>query len=103
MFLDISYQWLNEIIFCLRNTSSTKKHILTRKMLLETARDKDGGAHVDKKLNDVPEYVLSKIGVELGDFGNGKKSTTKNYHFLMLRQLAYEILNSPDIPHFLEE
>ena len=92
--------WLDEIIFCIQGQDSRKRKILTRKMLIETARDKDGGAHLDKTLQNVSEYVLSKEGVVLGEY-NGKQLTTKNYHFYMLRQLAFEILHSPDIVGFL--
>lgn len=89
-------EWMNEIIFCATPDDSRKRHILTRQMLIITARDKDGGAHVDSELNNVSEYILSKLGVTLGGMST-RKITTANYHMFMLRQLGYEILNSPDL------
>jgi hypothetical protein len=91
--------WLNEIIFCaIPDDKNTKRHILTRERLIKIVRDKDGGAHVDKHLDDV-KYLLSKRGISIAEYPH-KKITTKNHHLCMLRKLGYEILNSPDITEF---
>lgn len=96
-------EWLDEIIFCAipDESKSRKRHILTRKMLIKTVRDKDGGAHVDKQLQEVPEYFLSKQGITIGKYPH-KTISTKDYNLWALRKLGYEILNSPDISKFVK-
>ena len=91
-------QWENEIIFCLSD-KDRGEHILTREKLIKSARDQDGGAHYDIKL-DVISYYKSKYG-EVLYRRNGADVTTGNFHLIMLRQLGYEILNSPSIMDYI--
>ena len=73
---------------------------LTRKNIILTAADRDGGAHVDVRLT--PEYeALSREGAA-GTFTvqrNGAVTVTPitDAHFVCLRQMGYEVLNSPDL------
>lgn len=83
--------WLKEIIFGVTDDHH-KLHSLTRKKLIDSARDQDGGGHYDIKLK-VMSYVKSKGGELLAEL-NGKDITTKDFHLVMLRQLGYEVLNS---------
>jgi hypothetical protein len=84
--------WLNEIIYSISDTDH-ENYTLTRKNLIESARDQDGGSHFDITLR-IMGYYKSKYGEKLAEI-DGKDITTKNYHLIMLRQLGYEILNSP--------
>lgn len=73
---------------------------LTRKALILGAANKDGGAHVDKRLSD--EYEgLSRDGA-VGQFiysTDGKSGEIPSYeaHFVGIRQIAHELLNSTEL------
>lgn len=88
-------KWWNQIVMVLDG-----KHRLSRKNIALAASNKDGGAHVDKKLT--PEYeALAKDGAT-GFFVYSEGSykieiPNKNAHMVSLRQMAYEVLNSPDL------
>lgn len=76
---------------------------ITRKSLVLSAANKDGGAHVDKKLNKEYEE-LSKEGAA-GYFGYGDSSPlepTKDVHLVSLRQLGWELLNSPELLELID-
>jgi hypothetical protein len=76
---------------------------LTRKHLVLAAANKDGGAHVDKALDPIYDYVRLGSGLELEitlkpELGLPvQKASFKNIHFASLRQIAFEVLNSPAI------
>jgi hypothetical protein len=72
----------------------------TRKSLVLGAANKDGGAHVDTKLN--PEYEALMLTGERGWFHYSPTSDDRfqpvtNEHFLYIRQMGFELLNSPDL------
>lgn len=98
-YLDLS-DWLSEIIFAIPD-DKRQNHTLTRKELIDSARDQDGGGHFDVKL-DVISYCLSKYGQVLAK-DDDKEISTKNFHLIMLRQLGFEILNSQSIQDYLQE
>ena len=87
-------KWWNQVVMVL-----DAKHRMTRKMIVLSAANKDGGAHVDEKLT--PEYeALAKDGA----VGALVYESTDHYreeqigdaHLVSLRQMGYELLNSPD-------
>lgn len=69
---------------------------ISRKKLVLSAADKDGGAHVDKTLN--PEYEALTRGVWTVGY-TAKEVDVEfplpNSHLADLREMAYELLNSP--------
>lgn len=80
-------EWWNEIVW-MQGVS------LTRKQIILYAANKEGGAHVEEKPNKAIEelrkgltqIVSMKInGIEVG--------SPANYHFILLRQFAHELLN----------
>ncbi len=88
-------KWWNQIVWVLDN--STK---LTRKSIVLTAANKDGGAHVDKTLTR--EYKSLSSGGAAGSYsgttgGKRFKGEIKDAHLVSIRQMGYELLNSPDI------
>ena len=81
--------------------------VITRRTLVLSAANKDGGAHVDTALDAEYEELIKGMGVSLtfqdddektglpvGDF---LKSDLKYSHFAGLRQIAYEVLNTQAI------
>ena len=60
------------------------------------ASNKDGGAHVDKKLSK--EYGETAKSGFLGTITVGDTTIPiDNTHLTALRQIGYELLNSPEI------
>jgi hypothetical protein len=84
--------WWEEIVMA-------QNHRHSRKSVVLSAANEDGGAHVG--IAPKPETVELKEGV--GTFtkqiGGGVSITEEltDHHFPLLRQLGYEVLNSPEI------
>jgi hypothetical protein len=89
-------EWWEQVV------QKVNEHDITRKDLILVAADKDGGAHVDKNLT--PAYkALSADGAK-GSFGwsyrDGQvEMPIRGAHLCCIRQLGYEVLNSPKITH----
>jgi len=88
--------WRKEIIIELGDDGS-----LNRRDLVLAAANKDGGAHVDTALPLTYDKTRLGAGMELQiDFKTGPtrvKMPFENVHYASLRQVAYEVLNSPEI------
>lgn len=88
-------EWWEEPVYVLDGTTT-----ISRRQIAMTASNKDGGAHVDGKLT--PEYEALRAGLftferfpQAEGFESGPAFI--NVHLADLRQMAYEVLNSPDI------
>jgi tetratricopeptide (TPR) repeat protein len=81
--------WLNEKILILNGKRFSREDIII------TAANKDGGTHVPKKLNQKAKFLKKSIG-KYTILENKRHITNElnNHHFFILRQLAYEVLNS---------
>lgn len=93
-FVSFGKWWLYESVYILGKLN------VTRKDLVLAAANKDGGAHVDKKLDPDYETILNGVGwsIELNPPGGGTKKLPFKYgHLAALRQMGYEVLNSPDL------
>lgn len=91
-FVPFTEWWENEVV-CL-----TVKAQMTRKSLVQAVADQDGGAHVDATLK--PGYAAIKSGADLVSTflprdGNPVEMPLESHSFETLRQIAYEVLNSP--------
>ena len=79
------------------------RKVLTRKNLVLAAANMDGGAHVDDKLEPMYDEVRRGSGVEIEfvfkpEFGRDPVSVPfENIHYASLRQIGYEVLNSPEL------
>jgi hypothetical protein len=83
-------QWWNQTIFILDPDTW-----VTRKDVVMSAADKDGGAHVDAKLTPVDERL-----VQSGDLGyfvdeQSRETPLTGHHYVALRQMGHELLDSP--------
>lgn len=85
-------EWWNEVVYVLGEDTK-----LTRREIVLAAANKDGGAHVDTNLTPQYEKLIGflKIGT-WADSGN-REWRDANMHFAALRQMAYELLNSPEL------
>src|SRR5687768_15612162 len=63
--------------------------VLSRKIIVLTAANKDGGAHVDDEL---PEEYLQLIRGVYEKISVGEPEFVSDHHLLYLRQMGYEIL-----------
>jgi hypothetical protein len=77
---------------------------LTRREVVLCAADQDGGAHVDAKPG-ATTIALKKGFFKAGQSLRGKPHVWRDvpdYHFPLLRQFAYEVLNSPELTSIAE-
>ena len=79
------------------------RKILARRNLVLTAANMDGGAHVGDKLEPTYDEVRRGSGMEI-EFvfkpESGRAPLTvpfENIHYASLRQIGYEVLNSPEL------
>jgi len=88
-------KWWNQIVWVLDRQTK-----LTRKSIVLTAANKDGGAHVDLALTR--EYELLSFDGAAGVY-SGKadgvefQGEIQSAHLISLRQMGYELLHSPDL------
>ena len=86
-------EWWNETVFILDPNAW-----VSRREIVVTAADKDGGAHVDAALTPTYERLVGEGG-ELGICvdEDGRESPITGHHYVALRQMGYELLESPGL------
>ncbi len=87
--------WWNQIVYVL--DSSTR---LSRRDIVLAAANKDGGAHVDANLT--PDYQRLASDGAIGSYvlkveGNEQRRPVTDVHLVCIRQMAHEILASPEL------
>jgi hypothetical protein len=87
-------EWWSQVVYVYGPVEAT------RKSLVLGAANKDGGAHVDTKLTK--EYESLMMGGLRGWFhysptSDGRFQPAMNEHFLYIRQMGFELLNSPEL------
>jgi hypothetical protein len=85
--------WRNEVVYLVEQTT------VSRRDLALAASNKDGGAHVDSQLDDYYEQLLSGAGwkMTLNESTGVIDVPFKHAHSAALRQMAFEVLHSPDL------
>lgn len=83
-------QWWMQTIFILDPDTW-----VSRKMVVLEAADKDGGAHVDASLTPTYERLIKSWDLGIFVDGGGKETPISNHHFVALRQMGHELLDSP--------
>ena len=75
----------------------TMNHKLTRKDIVLSASNQDGGAYVDASPNGKTLELKEGVGV-FSTIEQGIATTTKlsDHHLPLIRQFSYEVLSSPD-------
>jgi hypothetical protein len=68
---------------------------ITRRDVVLTAANKDGGAHVDAQLTK--EYLELSEGVWTANWGTSNERRIEDHQFVLLRDAGFEVLNSPDL------
>jgi hypothetical protein len=80
--------WWNQLLY-VRNEVR-----ITRRDLILTAANKDGGAHIDPKLTPAYEELTRGIWSVVTETAT---TTVPDSNFHFLRQVGYEIVHSPDL------
>lgn len=89
--------WLSEEVVYSVHDSRTD---IYRRDIIGWAANKDGGAHVDENVPSAYAYLEGGAGFSITlnpDNAPSSTETFKHAHFAALRQMAYEVINSPDI------
>ena len=81
--------WWAQLVLIIRNARFTRK-----RLVLEIA-NKDGGSHVDANLTPDYEQIVNNFWFQ-GAVGAVATPFTET-HLLSIRQLGYEVLNSPEL------
>lgn len=85
--------WWNQLVFVRGDTQASRKAIILG------AANKDGGSHVDPKLTPAYQLAINSrlyITIETID-GELVELTDEGAHLVSIRQMAHEVLSSPDI------
>lgn len=88
-------EWLSQIVWVLRSDL-----VLTRASIILNAANRDGGAHVDKELAEEYSTLVSGKENVVAHYRTEEKEWTEPFldgHLVALRQMAYEVMNSPDL------
>lgn len=88
-------QWWDQIVFVLDPQTR-----LSRRKIVLSAANQDGGAHVDATLSK--EYEALSADGAIGHFTYGSNGMEihqpiEDAHFVAIRQMAHELLHSPDL------
>jgi hypothetical protein len=71
---------------------------INRRLLVLGAANKDGGAHVDARLDQEYQQLLDGMWAVAGRDARVETSIPlTDHHFIAIRQLVHELLNSPDL------
>lgn len=91
--VSLNQWWRYETVYLLGSM------LVSRRDLVLSAVNKDGGAHVDAKLNAEYEEVMNGVGwkMTLNLPSEDKDIPFRNAHLAAIRQIGYEALNSPDL------
>jgi hypothetical protein len=81
--------WWNKIIFV-----DDKGNRFSRKDIILNAANKDGGAHVDAKLDEAYANLTRKNSLGLISIHNGVKSPLYNPELSAIRQIAFELMET---------
>ncbi|MFA6052678.1 MAG: hypothetical protein WC762_08810 [Methylobacter sp.] len=92
-------QWWDQIVFVLDPQTR-----LSRRKIILSAANQDGGAHVDASLSKEYEALSSDGAIGHFTYGsNGKEvhQPITDAHFVAIRQMAHELLHSPELDALL--
>ena len=82
-------QWWNAVVF-----QDSEKRQITRRGLILSVADQDGGAHVDPTLNDVYAALSRQNSLGWRIVADGKDRPADPPHLHAVRQIAHEVLKT---------
>lgn len=93
-FIALQKWWDNELVYLIESGNITRRDVVL------AAANNDGGAHVDAALNTEYKALLNGAGWKMTvnpDNGPSRDIVFQDAHLSALRQMGFEVLNSPDI------
>lgn len=95
----LSTWWGQDVVYLHRSANVRVR----RRDLVLMAANKDGGAHVDTTVPQEYQEILEGLGwaIILDPESNPRTIKFKNAHLSALRQMAFEVLNSPALLRLL--
>ncbi|MYL44582.1 hypothetical protein GLV94_02905 [Virgibacillus halodenitrificans] len=81
--------WAEEIVLV-----DNKRNKFTRKKLILTSSNQDGGAHIDPNLNQKYANINRKNTMGWEKVVNGKETPILNAHLVSIRQIGHELLKT---------
>lgn len=91
-------EWWNQVLYVRKNSKQGASIRILRKDVILQATNKDGGAHVDAKLTSEYEELKNGPWKQRVYSAEGiREQPIPNAELPMLRQIGYEVLNSPDL------
>lgn len=95
--LDFDTWWNKEVVIDFKDGGAP----IYRKGLVLSAANKDGGAHVDAALEPRYQKAMEGAGISMEITFKGGippvSASFQNIHYASLRQISYEVLNSPEL------
>lgn len=92
-------KWWDQVVFVKGRTRASRRHIVL------SASNQDGGAHVDERLDqDYEALSMAGFAGEVGRASGGDIASVplEQAHLICLRQIGYELLNSPELCQLAE-
>jgi hypothetical protein len=93
-----AHRWREGIVQIVSDEATETKHVYRRMDVIKNIAEKDGGAHVAEMIPEAHD-VLTRPGgiitITIGYEANTREVPIEGVHLAMLRQMAYEVLNSP--------
>ncbi|HAT7741577.1 TPA: hypothetical protein RQJ57_004231 [Vibrio vulnificus] len=89
-------KWWNEKIWI------EGQHTLSRRDIVLSAANQDGGAHVANKLDSKTKKMKEGPTVTIKVNGKVISNLMDNHHYPLIRQIAHEVLNSPEFISLLK-
>jgi len=88
-------KWWNQIVY---KWGADRDQRYTRRDIILSAANKDGGAHVGKKFPKAySRLVEGEIMSIKRKWGRGPAEPVKDWHLIVIRSMAFELLNSPEL------
>ncbi len=93
-------EWWNQTVFVVPPANLE----ISRRSLVLAAANKDGGAHVDSRLAPDYQRVIEALRFDAAIVtrNDREEKVLADFHLVGLRQLGYEILNSPELTGLAE-
>jgi len=99
-----AFRWWDQTVNIV--AAEAGKHVYTRKDVVVGVANYEGGTHLASRIPDSYD-VLSRPGgvitIQIGQEGDAQDVPIVGVHLAMLRQIAYEVLNSPALHRLAEK
>jgi hypothetical protein len=95
-----AFRWWEQIVQIVKDETTGTKHVYRRKDVIKNIAEKEGGAHVAERIPESYDVLSKPRGIIKLTIGYGEDTQEipiGDVHLAVLRQMAYEVLNSPTL------